>query len=345
MKTLIEKLEKNNILSKEEFITLLTNLNESNLEYLRSKARKITDKHYKNNVYIRGLIEFTNYCKEDCYYCGIRQGNNNITRFRLTEDEILKACRKGYKLGFRTFVLQGGEDLFFTTPKMVKIIQSIKKEFPKCAITLSIGVRSFAEYQSLKNAGADRFLLRHETANSEHFQKLHPQNQTFEKRKQALLDLKKIGFTVGSGMMVGSPYQTIEELVSDLIFLYELKPKMIGIGPFIPHSSSIFKNEKIGSVKNTLALISILRLMFPKALIPATTALNTAIPNGRIKGLLHGANVIMPNLSPDNAKTNYTLYDNKAIDGLEGADLIKQLDDNLIKFGLKVKISRGDPLE
>lgn len=313
--------------------------------YLQKKARRVTDKYYGKDIYIRGLIEFTNHCEENCYYCGIRKGNENIPRFRLSKKQILDSCKLGYNLGFRTFVLQGGEDSYYQEKILVDIIKDIKSNFPDCALTLSIGVRSFDSYKAFKNAGADRFLLRHETALESHFDFLHPKNQSLKKRQKALFDLKELGFTVGSGIMVGSPNQSNIVVAKDLEFLKKLEPEMIGIGPFIPHKDSPFKNYKAGNVLFTLALISILRLSFPNALIPATTALNTASPMGRILGFCFGANVVMPNLSPDIAKTNYNLYDNKKIDGLESAASMKKLKEILLNYGFKIKISRGDPLK
>lgn len=342
MRNLIDNLEKNKVLSNEEFIYLLSNISDQETKYLFEKARNIAHSIYENKVYIRGLIEVSNYCKNDCYYCGIRCSNKNANRYRLSFDDIMKSCSTGYELGFRTFVLQGGEDSFFSDEVLCKIITSIKSKYPECAVTLSLGERSYKSYLNLFNAGADRYLLRHESANNEHYSKLHPKNLSLENRKKCLFNLKEIGYQVGSGFMVGSPFQTTQNIVEDLLFLKELSPHMIGIGPFISHKDTPFKNYSNGNVDLTLTLISILRLMFPNSLIPATTALGTLCDNGRELGILAGANVIMPNLSPKDVRNKYMLYDNKLYTGAESAECIDKLRNNLKKIGYDISIERGD---
>lgn len=342
VKTLIEKLEANQILSREEFRTLLTDISDEELLTLREKACHTARKHFGNKIYMRGLIEFTNYCKNDCYYCGIRRSNPIVLRYRLSEEEILRCADTGYELGFRTFVLQGGEDVHFTDDDMVSIIRSIKRRYPDCAITLSIGEKSYESYLRYYEAGADRYLLRHETANEEHYQKLHPPALSLQNRKQCLNQLKEIGYQVGAGFMVGSPYQTVDNLIDDLLFLKELSPHMVGIGPFIPHHQTPFAQEAGGTLGQTLTLLSILRLMLPNALLPATTALGTIHPEGREMGILSGANVVMPNLSPTSVRKKYELYDNKICTGDEAAECRYCLDRRIKRIGYELVVDRGD---
>ncbi len=342
VKQLIEKLENQRILSREEFITLLNNLTEEDTQFLRERARQTAKKHFDNKIYTRGLIEFTNYCKNDCYYCGIRRSNSCVERYRLTNEEILNCCKVGHELGFRTFVLQGGEDGSYSDDDMVEIIRMIKKDYPDCAITLSIGEKSYDSYLKFYQAGADRYLLRHETANEEHYQKLHPQNLKLSNRKQCLQNLKEIGYQVGAGFMVGSPYQTTETIVEDLFFLKELSPQMVGVGPFLPHHETPFADQEKGTMEQTLILISIVRLMLPNSLIPATTALGTVNPNGRELGILSGANVVMPNLSPTIVRKKYQLYDNKICTGDEAAECRSCLDRRMRKIGYELTVDRGD---
>jgi biotin synthase len=342
IKKLIEKLEEQQTLSKEEFLNLLANQTQEDTDYLSERARFVAQKHFGNGIYTRGLIEFTNYCKNDCYYCGIRRSNRCVERYRLTTDEILSCCKEGYVLGFRTFVLQGGEDGSYSDEDITTIVKLIKKDFPDCAITLSIGEKSYDSYLNYYQAGADRYLLRHETANEEHYQKLHPANLKLSNRKQCLKNLKEIGFQVGAGFMVGSPYQTTENIIEDLFFLKELNPQMVGIGPFLPHHETPFADQTKGSMEQTLALISIIRLMLPDALIPATTALGTIHPNGRELGILSGANVVMPNLSPTVVRKKYQLYDNKICTGDEAAECRTCLDRRMKKIGYELTVDRGD---
>lgn len=339
---LIDKLKEEKILSKEEFVRLLEHYTPEDVLYLKETAGKISGKYFDNKVYTRGLIEFTNYCKNDCYYCGIRRSNLNVKRYRLSKEDILACCKQGYELDFRTFVLQGGEDLKYSDEDIAEIVKSIKKEYPDCALTLSIGERSYEAYKLFKEAGADRYLLRHETADEEHYKMLHPNSLSLLVRKQCLWDLKKLGYQVGTGFMVGSPYQTNENLACDLHFIKELEPQMVGIGPFLPHHDTPFKDFSQGSYELTLVLISILRLMLPNALLPATTALGTINPLGRESGILHGANVVMPNLSPVTVRKQYELYDNKICTGDEAAECRFCLQNRMKKIGYEIVCSRGD---
>lgn len=344
MKALIDRLEKNHTLSRQEFIYLLRNRTPEDAEYLFERSRRISREYYGNKVFIRGLIEFTNYCKNDCYYCGIRRSNRNASRYRLEQESILECCRQGYELGFRTFVLQGGEDGHYTDVVMAEIVSSIHNSFPDCAITLSIGERSYESYQRLFEAGAERYLLRHETYDSTHYKALHPPELKAENRQQCLWNLKKIGYQTGTGFMVGSPFQTLENLADDLLFIEKLNPQMVGIGPFIPHHDTPFARYDSGTVELTLFLLGILRLMLPKVLLPATTALGTIDEDGRQKGILAGANVVMPNLSPLNVRKDYLLYDNKICTGDEAAEAIETLKMKMHSMGYEIVVSRGDSL-
>lgn len=320
----------------------LIECDDNSFEEIRTEADKVRRDNYGIDVFLRGLIEFTNYCKNDCYYCGIRCSNKNANRYRLKKDEILSACKEGYSLGYRTFVLQGGEDLYYTDDKICDIVSSIRKEYEDCAITLSIGERSYDSYKAYYEAGANRFLLRHETADIKHYSRLHPDSMSLDNRKECLYNLKEIGYQVGSGFMVGSPYQTVDNIVSDLRFLQELEPDMIGIGPYITHCDTPFRDFENGSVSLTLRLISILRLMFPYALIPSTTALGTISPTGREDGLKAGANVVMPNLTPVKYRKQYELYENKICTGEEAAECRGCLERRVEAAGYKVVTSRGD---
>lgn len=301
-------------------------------------------KYYGNKVFIRGLIEFSSYCKNDCYYCGIRCSSKKVSRYRLTKEEILSSCRHGYTLGFRTFVLQGGEDPYFTDELLCDTVSAIHGEFPDCAITLSLGERSRESYQQLKEAGANRYLLRHETADNEHYKRLHPTKMLSDERKKCLFDLKDLGYCVGSGFMVQSPYQTTENIISDIEFLRLLQPDMIGIGPFIPHSDTPFAQFNGGTLELTLRLIAILRLIFPYALIPSTTALGTIHPEGRELGLKAGANVVMPNLSPKRVKGKYEIYENKLTTGAEDANALELLKIKVKSAGYEVVTDIGNVL-
>jgi biotin synthase len=342
MQSLIDKLYRENDLSKEELITLLNGFTQEDSKYLFEKARATADKFYENKIYVRGLIEFSNYCRNNCYYCGIRKSNSHVERYRLSKDEILACCANGYELGFRTFVLQGGEDPWYSDEKLVDIISSIRAEYKDCAITLSIGEKTYEQYAMYHRAGADRYLLRHETANEEHYAKLHPKELSCENRKRCLYDLKKLGYQVGAGFMVGSPFQSIENLVEDLLFIKKLQPEMVGLGPFISHKETPFADFENGKLELTLFLIGIVRLMLPSALIPATTALGTIHPQGRELGILAGANVVMPNLSPVSVRKKYLLYDNKICTGEEAAECRFCLQNRIQKIGYEIVVDRGD---
>lgn len=315
---------------------------ETATEALGLEADKIRRENYGDEVYVRGLIEFSNFCKNDCYYCGIRKGNHKAERYRLSFDEILSCCEEGFSLGFRTFVLQGGEDPWYTDEKVCHIVSAIKEKFPECAITLSIGEKSKESYQAYFDAGAQRYLLRHETADPIHYQKLHPDSMSLENRKRCLFDLKEIGYQVGSGFMVDSPYQTAKNLVSDLRFLQKLQPDMIGIGPYITHQDTPFASFPSGSLTKTLRMVSILRLLFPYALIPSTTALGTIHPEGRELGLKAGGNVVMPNLSPVSVRKKYELYENKICTGEEAAQCRRCLEARVKRAGYQIVTARGD---
>ncbi|MBO5734191.1 MAG: [FeFe] hydrogenase H-cluster radical SAM maturase HydE [Clostridia bacterium] len=334
METIIEKLAHTHDLADSELKTLIET--DKFDKELFSTADAVRRQAYGTDVYIRGLIEFTNFCKRNCYYCGIRRDNCNAQRYRLTKDEILECCDTGYSLGFRTFVLQGGEDEYFTDEVMCDIVSAIKTNHPDCVITLSIGERSYETYQKLRIAGADRYLLRHETATEEHYEKLHPKSSKLIIRKKCLYDLKQLGYQVGSGFMIGSPYQTTENIISDLRFLQELKPHMIGIGPFISHGDTPFANEPSGTFEMTVRMISILRLMFPESLIPATTALGTIKKGGREFGLSVGANVVMPNLSPKSVRKKYSIYKDKICTDEEAAEGVAKLRKSVEKAGYNV---------
>lgn len=344
MRELIDKLNETKSLTKQEWASLITNRTPELSDYLFEQARALQNQYYGNKVFIRGLIEFTNYCKNDCLYCGIRKSNTNACRYRLTKEQILSCCRTGYDLGFRTFVLQGGEDGYFTDERVVDIVSSIKGRYPDCAVTLSIGEKSYESYKRFFDAGADRYLLRHETYNADHYRQLHPQNLSAKERQQCLYDLKEIGYQVGTGFMVGSPYQTAEHLAEDMLFLKNLNPHMVGIGPFIPHHDTDFLNFPQGSLELTLFMLGLIRLMLPKVLLPATTALGTIAPNGRELGILAGANVVMPNLSPVNVRKKYLLYDNKICTDSEAAEGKQALEAQLKSIGYEIAISRGDSL-
>ena len=340
---LIDKLEDKETLEREEWITLLSAYQDDALrDYAAQKARAVAQSVYGHDVYVRGLIEFTNYCRNDCYYCGIRRSNRNASRYRLTKEEILQCCENGYELGFRTFVLQGGEDPWFNDDRMVDIIRSIKQGYPDCAITLSIGEKSKESYQRFKDAGADRYLLRHETASEEHYRYLHPESLSLANRKQCLYTLKELGYQIGAGFMVGAPGQTLEYLAEDLVFLKDLNPHMVGIGPFVPAAGTPFADKAQGSLELTLFLLSLLRLQEKKVLLPATTALGTIHPLGREMGIRAGANVVMPNLSPVAVRKKYALYDHKICTGEEAAECRGCLNRRMESIGYRIVTDRGD---
>ena len=341
MRRLIDRLEQNHSLEKEEWMELISKGEDA--PYLFERAREASRRYYGNAVYARGLIEFTNYCKNDCYYCGIRRSNTKAKRYRLSGEEILSCCKRGYALGFRTFVLQGGEDAYYTDERLEKLVLKIKSSYPDCAVTLSVGERSKESYQRLFAAGADRYLLRHETADAAHYRKLHPKELSFSDRMERLFWLKEIGYQVGCGFMVGSPGQTVECLAEDMLFITKLQPQMVGIGPFVPHHGTPFADEAGGTLTQTLYLLGLLRLLKPNLLLPATTALGTIDEAGREKGILAGANVVMPNLSPAGVRRKYELYDNKICTGDEAAECLESLSQRVKSIGYELVTSRGDP--
>ena len=342
MKELIERLERERDLTNAEFAVLLDQSSGADRDFLFERARAVRDAHYGRKVYIRGLIELTNYCKNDCLYCGIRKSNASCERYRLTKEQILSCCESGHALGFRTFVLQGGEDGWYTDERMTDIVRAMRQAYPDCAITLSMGERGRESFKRLYDAGANRYLLRHETADEAHYARLHPVSMTLTHRLQCLRDLKEIGFQTGAGFMVGSPYQTTECIMRDFRFLQELKPQMVGLGPFIPHHATPLKDFPAGSAERTLLCLSIVRLLLPNVLLPATTALATIDGDGRIKGMNAGCNVVMPNLSPLEDRSKYLLYDNKASSGDEAAESLRALREHLAAAGYEVVIDRGD---
>ncbi|MGL6107190.1 [FeFe] hydrogenase H-cluster radical SAM maturase HydE [Romboutsia sp.] len=348
IKSLIKKLYHTNSLYQDELLYIIKNIDNTpdnsaqNRAYLYEKACLTRNAHYENKVFLRGLIELSNYCKNDCYYCGIRCSNKNVERYRLSKEDVLSCCEIGYKIGYRTFVIQSGEDPYFTEDKMCEIISSIKQLYPDCAITLSIGEKDFESYKNLFESGADRYLLRHETSNANHYNKLHPSNLTIENRKECLNNLKSIGYQVGAGLMVDSPYQEDTNLVEDLLYLKELNPHMVGIGPFIPHQDTPFKDYPSGRLDKTLLILALTRLLLPDCLLPATTALASIDSNGRNAGLMAGCNVIMPNLSPMELRNKYSLYDNKLSTGEEACEYHNSLEKTVNSIGLKIDYSRGD---
>ncbi len=340
-KKLIDFLSENHFLTEEEYLFLIKNRNEETAEYLRQKADKARKSVYSNKIFVRGLIEISNICKNDCYYCGIRSSNKNCDRYKLSEADILSCCENGYKLGFRTFVLQGGEGVF-SIDFVCDFVRKIKEKYPDCAVTLSLGEYQKADFLKMKNAGADRYLLRHETICKEHYEKLHPEKMSYENRLRCLKDLKDLGFQVGSGFLVGSPYQTDEIIAKEFKFIEEFSPQMCGIGPFIPQKDTPFKDEKSGTAEETAYYLSIIRLIKPNILLPATTALGTIKKGGRELGILSGANVLMPNLSPEKERSKYALYDNKLATGVESAEQIEKLKIQMQNIGYEIISDRGD---
>ena len=342
MKKLLSRLSAGEMLSAEEFTEIIRSADESFRQELYTAAANVRKLHYGTDVYVRGLIEFTNYCKNNCLYCGIRAANRNVERYRLTEEQILACCEDGYQTGFRTFVLQGGEDPFFTPEKIARIVSAIKERYPDCAVTLSVGDHTKETYRLWKEAGADRYLLRHETADALHYGRLHPKNLTLEHRIRCLYHLKELDYQVGCGFMVGSPFQTFEHLAKDLLFLWEFQPHMVGIGPFIPHKDTPFRGEAAGTLELTLTMVALTRLLLPGVLLPATTALGSIHPTGRELGVLAGANVCMPNLSPEDVRDKYTLYNNKLHTGAESARALAELSARMETIGYRVVTHRGD---
>lgn len=339
---LLEQLAADWHLTQAQWRQLFASYTQEDLDQAIHMARDIAVANFGKTIYFRGIVEFTNFCRNDCYYCGIRCGNHSVARYRLEPEDILHCCREGYDSGFRTFVLQGGEDDYFTDERMCAIVRAIKERWPDCAVTLSLGERSRASYQALFDAGADRYLLRHETADPAHYALLHPPRQTLENRLRCLRDLKNIGYQTGCGIMVGTPGQTPETLARDMLFMQELKPEMIGVGPFLPHRDTPFRGEKPGSVELTLFVLALCRIMLPRVLLPATTALGTAEGDGRQRGVLAGCNIIMPNLSPLAVRKKYMLYDNKAGMDLTAEQGVALLRRQMEAIGYEVVVGRGD---
>ncbi len=339
---ILNTLTAQNHLSAEEWAFLFTHIQQNDHENLFARARTIQQAHYGHKVYMRGLIEISNFCKNDCLYCGIRKSNLQAPRYRLTTEEILDCCEQGYDLGFHTFVLQGGEDPHFTEERVIALIHAIKSRFPDCALTLSLGEKPRSTYQAFYNAGANRYLLRHETADPTHYSALHPASMSWQNRIDCLHNLREIGFQTGCGFMAGSPHQTTASLVQDMLFMQDFKPHMVGIGPFIPHDQTPFAAEPAGSLALTLLLLAFTRLMLPSVLLPATTALASLHPEGRELGILAGANVVMPNLSPRSAREKYQLYNNKAHTGAENAHDVDLLRARLAAIGYELSGERGD---
>lgn len=338
---LIDKLVAEQDLTSEEFLSLLENLDENSKNYLIEKSVHTRKDHYGDRVYMRGLVEISSYCKQNCVYCGIRFGNEKAERYRLTDDQIMSACDEGYRLGYRTYVLQGGEDDYFTDEKVIEIVQMIKGKYPDTRVTLSLGEKSRESFQKFYDAGADRYLLRHETASKDLYKKIHP-DMSYDNRIECLKILKEIGFQVGAGFMVGIPGQTLEDLVMDLKFLKELQPHMVGIGPFIPHKDTPFKNFEAGTLDLTETLLAMIRLILPDVLLPATTSLGSLHPTGRERGLKAGANVVMPNLSPTEVREKYALYDGKICTGDEAAHCRRCIEGRINSAGYQVDMSVGD---
>ena len=337
-----ERLIRREHLERGDWQILLEGRTQSRQQWLAGQASALRDRIYGKRIFIRGLIEFTNYCRNDCFYCGIRRSNSQTSRYRLGKEEILSCCEAGYRLGFRTFVLQGGEDPYYTDDRLTEIVRSIRQQYPDCAITLSVGEKDRESYAAYRKAGADRYLLRHETANAAHYAMLHPKEQKLADRIQCLYTLKELGYQTGAGFMVGSPGQTTETLIDDLQFLEELQPEMVGIGPFLPHHGTPFREEKQGSGELTLYLLSLVRLLLPRVLLPATTALGTIDEKGREKGILAGANVVMPNLSPSDVRGKYLLYDHKICTGKEAAEGLEALRNSMNALGYEIAADRGD---
>ena len=340
--SIIEQLKTTQTATREQLIYLLKHITDAEREVLREAAQQTAQAVFGNKIYIRGLVEISSICKRDCRYCGLRRSNPNAVRYRLTPEQILSSCEKGYALGFRTFVLQGGEDGFFSDEIVCGVVREIKRRCPDCAVTLSLGERGDESFRRLYAAGADRYLLRHETADLAHYAKLHPDSMSGAERQRQLFALKQIGYQTGAGFMVGSPYQTAENLADDLLFLKKLQPQMCGIGPFIPHKDTAFRDFSQGSLELTLTLLAVIRLMHPRILLPATTALGTIHPQGRELGILHGANVVMPNLSPLEHRKDYAIYDNKICTGDEAAECIRCLSVRMKRIGYKIVTERGD---
>lgn len=342
MKRLVDKLKEEQTLTTEEFRHLLTHCDAETLDYINRKAREVATARFGHGIYIRGLIEISNCCRNNCYYCGIRKGNTQVERYRLGKEEILDCCEQGYAAGFRTFVLQGGEDPAQTDAFIEDVVCALRQRYPDCAITLSLGEKTAETYRRFFRAGANRYLLRHETFAPDHYRLLHPAEMRIAHRIRCLHALKQAGFQTGTGIMVGSPGQDVDQLIADILFIRQFRPEMIGIGPFLPHRDTPFANQSPGTLEQTLLLLSVFRLMHPAALIPSTTALATLSPSGRERGILAGANVVMPNLSPAKQRSKYALYDNKASWGAEAAEGLALLEETLKRIGYNINYERGD---
>ncbi len=343
LQIIIDRLEHDHVLPLEDYALLLENYTPELADYAAQRAVAIREDVYGTDVFTRGLVEFSNYCKNDCLYCGIRRSNRECSRYRLTEEQICSCADEGYELGFRTFVLQSGEDPYYTDERLCGIVSRIKTAHPDCAVTLSAGERSWESYAALREAGADRYLLRHETASPDLYAALHPQSMSFDNRMRCLRDLRELGYAVGVGFMVGAPGQTNEHLAQDLKFIEEFHPEMCGIGPFVPHHATPFANEPAGTLELTCFLLSLIRLIQPNILLPSTTALGTIDPQGRERGILAGANVVMPNLSPTSVRKDYELYDNKICTGEEAAECRGCLGTRMLSIGYNIVVDRGDP--
>lgn len=340
--SVVSEVRRNGDITLGQLRQLLASDDEALVRNLFEQAREVADGIYGKRVFIRGLIEISSHCKNDCLYCGLRRSQKGAVRYRLTDEQILDCCEKGYRLGFRTFVMQGGEDAWFDEERMVRIVSEVRHRYPDCAITLSLGERSDESYRRLFDAGANRYLLRHETADKEHYEKLHPSDMSFDNRMHCLETLKTIGYQVGCGFMVGSPFQTVETLYKDLQFIRSFQPHMVGIGPFIPAHDTPFADQPQGSVETTLRLLSIIRLIHPHVLLPATTALGTLHPLGRERGIMAGANVVMPNLSPTEHRKDYAIYDNKICTGDEAAECRNCTEYRMRAIGYETVVDRGD---
>lgn len=340
--SVVSEIRRNGDITLGQLRQLLASEDEALVRNIFEQAREVADGIYGKRVFIRGLIEISSHCKNDCLYCGLRRSQKGAVRYRLTDEQILDCCEKGYRLGFRTFVMQGGEDAWFDDERMVRIVSEVRHRYPDCAITLSLGERSDESYQRLFDAGANRYLLRHETADKEHYEKLHPSDMSFDNRMHCLETLKAIGYQVGCGFMVGSPFQTVETLYKDLQFIRSFQPHMVGIGPFIPAHDTPFADQPQGSVETTLRLLSVIRLIHPHVLLPATTALGTLHPLGRERGIMAGANVVMPNLSPTEHRKDYAIYDNKICTGDEAAECRNCTEYRMRAIGYETTVDRGD---
>ena len=339
---LIDELESRSTLDRVQWVQLISTFDHDDVVYAAQAARRISTSRFGNKVYFRGIVEFTNHCKNDCLYCGIRCSNTEVNRYRLTTEQILECCSVGYAIGFRTFVLQGGEDVWYSTDRLVDLVTTIRASYPDCAITLSIGELDHESYQRLFDVGADRYLLRHETASPSLYSKLHPDFQPLERRLACLEDLKEIGYQVGCGMMLQAPFQTPDDLATDMLFMHDFQPHMVGMGPFIPHHATPFADQPAGDLETTLFFISLVRLMLPDVLLPATTALGTIDAQGREKGILAGANVVMPNLSPGTVRDDYLLYDGKICTGDDASACVGCMGMRMKNIGYEMEIGRGD---